>query len=498
MTKMTKSWLCLVILLTTGTVRAAENEIRLTPQEAVSRALRQNLDLAKERLSPALSDAPEEAAQAAFDPVLFGDTTLTRTDTGFTPKATTTAGVDVGVRKTFSTTGTSVEAKLGTSGVFGESGHGGLSPAYATAVSLAVHQPLLKGASRDANEIGITDARLGREAASERLDRKAETVAQDTLKAYWDLHGALSQINVAQIALDLSEKTLADTQSLIKSGKLAAAEEATAKYQVEAQRRTLLTAQQAAENARDKLARLIGLVGPHSLETPRIVTVANPQTELPRQTLASLQSAAFERRGDRRAALTDETQSRANAQAADHELLPKLDLVGGLTLAGVSGDVAPGATGLGSFDNSYWSSFATQNVGFSVGLSLEIPLGNSAAKARKEMADIDERHAELALDEVDQQISEELNLAWRGVNAAREQLRVTESAADLAATKATNELERFRAGKTTAQILTTVQADLAKERLAKEQAIADYNKALVDLNSASGTLIDGLNLNNNA
>ena len=49
-----------------------------------------------------------------------------------------------------------------------------------------------------ANQAPIVSAQIKQRAATDRFDRKAETVAADTLKAYWDLHAALANLMVAQ------------------------------------------------------------------------------------------------------------------------------------------------------------------------------------------------------------------------------------------------------------------------------------------------------------
>ena len=51
-----------------------------------------------------------------------------------------------------------------------------------------------------------------------------------------------------------------------------------------------------------------------------------------------------------------------------------------------------------------------------------------------------------------------------------------------------------RAGRTTAHILTTVQADLVRERTALAQAQAEVHKALADLWAATGSLLPRLGL----
>jgi outer membrane protein TolC len=474
---MEKLWTVLMILAAALPARA--QEVRLSPEQAVARALRHNLDLQIDRLAPVRSEAPEEAAKAAFDPVLFGSAQGAGTP-GLAEGRE--ARVETGVRKTFST-GTSVEARLGTSAVFG--GRAGMDPFFQSGVTVNVRQPLLRGSSAEANEVLITTARLLRQAGQEELERRAETIAAETMRSYWDLHAALASAEVQRVALATAEKTLEETRVLVRSGKLAAAEEAAASYQVQAQRRGLVQAEQAVGNARDHLARLIGFVDPRSLATPALVTVAAPGLT-PRGGIAQLQEAALARRGDYRAARTQVEARRAELGAARHQLLPSLDLVAGASLLGLSGE---GST---RYDASYWASYGMKNFGWSVGVLLEIPLGNRAAEAKRDIAGLELRRAELSVERAAQVISEELNVAWRGVQSAKAALQATEAAAALADTKAQNELERYRAGRSTGQLLTLAQAEAVKERLAKEQAQADLQKAFVGLSAAAGSLIEQL------
>jgi len=483
------------VVLPTQKAHAAETsiapEIRLTPEDAVARALQANLELGYERLNPALSHAPTSLAESQFDPTVYGAATVSGSPgsvsasrAGLSPVSTTSATFEGGIKKTFST-GTSIDIGLRSSGLFGSSGS--LNPAYQTGLSMDVRQNLLRGFSRDANEIAIINAKLGRTAAGERLDRKSEVVATDVLRSYWDLHAAIANVQVAKIALETSKRTLAETESLISVGKQAAAEALVAKYQVQQQQRLVIGAEQARDNAKDRLARLIGLVDARSLATPNIVPIGTPETVLPATDTTELQKLALENRGDFKALKTDITSKKAEANATDHLLLPKLDLVGSIGLTGLAGTTAGG--GLASVPNGYFSSYGMDRMGWSVGLVLEIPLGNRAAEARRDLANLEVKRADSQLERATQQISEDLNVAWRAAKTMREQLELTRAAADVAATKLKNEMERYRNGKTTAQAVTLMQSDLVKEQLAKEQALADFNKALVDLRATTGTLV---------
>jgi outer membrane protein TolC len=126
---------------------------------------------------------------------------------------------------------------------------------------------------------------------------------------------------------------------------------------------------------------------------------------------------------------------------------------------------------------------------WAVGLTLEIPLSKNEAEAARERADLALRKAKLTVERSKQIVVQEVRMAWRNVRSAWETLELTRSAVELAELKFQNERKLFRAGKSTARILTMVQAELLQERAKLQDAVAAFNKALVALRSASGTLV---------
>jgi len=491
--------LSLVALLAGLTVclppRAARAEpLRVTAQRAVELALQKNLDMAHARLAPDLSDAARRKADATFEPTISSSFDVAGSPgqisqqlAGLSPVSSIDLGGSLGVRKEFST-GTSLEARLSSTALFGGGGsRTGLDPAYQTGINLTARQSLLKGLSRSANEVAVTTARLTRGAARKNLARTAELIAWSTLKSYWDLHAALAKVQIQKVALKMAQRTHAQTVSLIGAGKLPASEEVAANYLVQTQRRDLLTLARQVSNTRDELARLMGLVPAGSTATPEIVTVVGSRPKRWAPSRKQLQRIALKRRGDYLYLLEQLKIHRAELDAARHRRLPTLDLVGGLTLTGLSG-TATGENG-DDYPSGYWSSFGMKRVGWSAGLVFELPLFNNKQKAEIELAELKHRRAKLSVDLAVQALSQELNVALRAVDVARQQLRLTKAAARVAETKLVNEQARYAAGKITAHILSTVQAEVVKERLAKEQALADLIKARVDLYAAAGVLI---------
>lgn len=491
--KRAKVWVLLAVLSGVDVARAEAPEIPMTSRQAVKRALQHNLSLKIDQLDPSLTDAAERVAASEFHPVFTSGVdlsgspgTVSQQRVGLDPTSSTSIGGDVGLRKRFSI-GTTVEGNVATSALYG-GGRGGLDPAYQSGVTLSVRQSLLQGISRRANEAPLITSRLDREAAKALLRRQAELLAAETLKGYWDLRAARSKVAVQEVALQMTEATLRDTQELINGGKLPAAELISSTYAVQSQRRARVKAEQELQNVRDRMARLLGMVTPRSLSTPALVPVSAPRRERPRWTLAELQRQALQNRGDYRALQIEIQVRKLEAQTAGHRLLPRLDLVAGLQLTGLSG-TTDDTTGAEPYDEGYWSSFALKRVGWSAGLSLEVPLGNAQARAQRDVAQLQAKRAALELDLATQALSLELNVTWRAVQTARQQLRLTEEAARVAEAKLANETAMYKAGKISAHILSTVQAEVITERLGREQALADLVKAAVDLQATSGVLL---------
>jgi outer membrane protein TolC len=490
----TRTTLTLALALLVPGVAHAD-DVRLTVKQAVRMALEHNLSLKRERQSPSLSTGPEQVADAPFEPELFAEATashspgqVSRQRAGLAPTASTNVMGEVGMRKSFST-GTSAELSLSSAAMFGG---GVLDPAYQSGVALTARQSLLEGISRSANEEALAAARLSRREARQKLRHQAEQVVADTLEAYFDLQAALAQDAVEALAIKTSETTLKDTRTLIAGGRLPGSEEISARYTLQTYRRAKLKTRQAVADARDRLARLVGLVKPDSLATPRIVTVETTPALPSGSDLRRLQAVALRQRGDYLAALSQVELQRVRVEASRHRLWPRLDLVGSVFATGLSGDESSGVTT--GVEGSYWASYKMDQVGWSAGLSLSLPLGNRQARGELKSAELELGRARTAADIVKQTIAEELNRAFRAVQLARDQLKLIKTAEEVARMKLRSEEALYRTGKTTAHLLAAVQAEVVKERLARAQAEADLSKALVKLHATAGNLLARLGL----
>ena len=171
---------------------------------------------------------------------------------------------------------------------------------------------------------------------------------------------------------------------------------------------------------------------------------------------------------------------------ARHKLLPKLDLVGTVSVNGKRGRLS-GPSLAADLDPT-----TTGRVGWAVGIVFEVPLGNRKARANRELADLKAHRANVAIERRSQDISLELKVAWRAVGSAQALVKLTNESVQVAEIKLANETQRFQNGRTSAQLLVLVHSELIRERLARSQAQATLHKALVDVWTATGSLLTRL------
>ncbi len=494
--------LCFFCFLENGAL-AAPSSMSLTPEEAVKRALRNNLSIKIDRLAPEIAATAVKRAKAGYDPIVFGEVSTggdaAINDMGGTASQSldgTVSSIDVvaraGIKKAFDT-GTTIEASVSgglarknersdESGILGESQIG-----YGGGGAVTLRQAILRGADREANNAEITAASAERNAAREELRRKAEMLAAKTLDAYWELFAAQADVKTQEVGLKQSEAILKETEALITAGKQPEVEKVGAMYAVQIQRRAIMEAKAKEKNASDRLARLLGDLKGAAGNTRGFVLQGSPEVRKPSVDMKELEDVAFRRRGDHQALLKKVKARASLSKAASNDLLPRLDFAASVGVGRVS-EGGGRINGLGGA-TPVTTPNAT-NLTWSVGFILEIPLGNRLARSQKMKADLEHQRAKMEVDDARQVIAEELKISWRNVETTWETLALTRSAVRLAQLKFENERDRYRAGKSSAQMLTLVQADLLKERLNLEEAKAKYNQSLVALRVASGTLVE--------
>jgi len=132
---------------------------------------------------------------------------------------------------------------------------------------------------------------------------------------------------------------------------------------------------------------------------------------------------------------------------------------------------------------------------WTVGLILEVPIGNRSAKAVYRKQKLMHEQAGVAVQQLENQIKLEIKQAFWAIEFAKEEIQSTLLEKTEAEKVVAGELERFELGQMTNEELLRAQEFLSNARRNYIQAVVKYNIALSDLNRAQSILPHGLKIN---
>ncbi len=464
--------------------------VRLSLQECRQLALQNNLGLQVRRLDPLVRMHQVTAAEGTFDPTLSAnvnyrysqdpdqlverineDSTTTWLSLARDPSRSANLSASVSKRFAF---GTDVEVGLGTS--WSERSGNKL---FASGVDLDITQPLLRGFGREATKGNLVIARGNLESAESALRDEIAATLQGVERSYWDLVESHMELEVAKLSLEQSRQLLERSRARVETGQQTISDIIQAEADVAAREQELIARRAAIRDAEDEVRRALNLVNGENAWDVMIVPTDDPSVmeELP--PIDRLVDTAVESREDLR-------RSRMNVEIADlrvrmnrNSTLPRLDATGQLMLQDSDRDLG------GSWDAVPSADFQT----WQVGLRLSVPLGNNSAEGAYRQAVVNLKEAQLSSEQLAQEIQAQVRSAYRRVETTSEQLKAAAVTLRLRERQLEIANERLRLGLNTSYDVIQAQKDLADTRKSRLTAQIAHQKALIDLDIATGSLL---------
>ena len=237
---------------------------RLTVDEAVSMALESNLGIKADRLGPQIEDDAVAQARGVFAPNVFSGLTRnsnTQQTLSFTqalnPTFTNTGFTNTtGIQQRLPWAGGSYDIRW--TGARSETtAYSNFNPQLSSSLTFAFQQPLLRNFSTDTNRRAVWNTENLRRIADLRLRQSIVSTTRTVRNAYWDLVGAMANLQVAQQSLDLARQSLKDNQTRVEVGTMAPIDIVEAQAEVARNEESVIVAQSLIENAQDNLRVLI-------------------------------------------------------------------------------------------------------------------------------------------------------------------------------------------------------------------------------------------------
>lgn len=334
--------------------------------------------------------------------------------------------------------------------------------------------PLLRDRQVDARRTSVNVTGIGVSVAEQSVAKARLTYFKDALKQYWDWVAAGRQIGVARGLLDLAEQRDTDLAAAVQLGQLAPVERTDNMRAILQRRSALITAQRVVEATAINLSIYYrGQDGaPMRPPVERVPTTLPSPTPLTAEDETRAIETAIARRPEVRSLRLKQQQQTLETRLAGNALQPTLNLFGDL-----SRDYGDGKA-------------SRRGNEYEAGVLFELPLQRRKAsgklgQARAKLARVDAelRFAEDRVRADVQDAASALRATFATIGLVRQELAVARELEAL-------ERDRFQLGDSTQFLVNLRELNTADAAFRETKALADYQKALVEFEAASSSLLD--------
>ncbi|TVP42353.1 MAG: TolC family protein [Gemmatimonadales bacterium] len=478
--------------------------IELTLEEAVDRALENNLGLQSARLNPEIQDLGLEQAQAAFLPTFSSSLGYNNAAAQSTSQLDGGARItterntfNFGLGQTLPWTGGRVTASFNNARTSTDNIFATRNPNFNSSLSLNYTQSLLSGRRIDQQRAALGTQLIQRRIVDIQLRGEAEDVANQVRAAYWNLRSQIEQIEIQRRSLAQAEQLLENNRVRVRAGTMVEMDLAQAEVQVANAEQALLNAelQWRAQELAFKRLLISGTNDPLWQQTVNPVDL--PIFEERTVDIAGAVVEALERRPDVQQQREQRQVALMNLDVTREGTLPDLNLSAGYSLQGVGGDLftrsglggEPELLERGGYRDGLQSIANFDTPSLNIALNFSYPVGMRAGRANLERARLQLRQTDLSLRNQELGIETEVTNVGLSVNNAYLQLQAATRSRQAAERSLEAELTRFDVGASTNFQVVTAQDALTAARLAELRAVIGYVNALAEFDRVRGATL---------
>jgi len=467
--------------------------IKLTQEEAVKRALDNNIELTVARMNPQLQDMSIESLYAAYLPTVTS--TVNATASNPLPTSLLNGGTNVtnsgsvfngGVTKPMPWYGGSLSVTFNNGRTNTNSTFATLNPQYTAQLSATYTQPLWRNFKIDATRQSIQTGKITRELTDVALKSTIVNTQANTRNAYWNLAYAIQAFEASKQSLALAERLVLDNQTRVEVGTLAPMDVISAQAEAATRRQSVTAAEATRRTAENSLKRLIVSGTEDVLWNSTIEPVDRVSVERTPVNLEAAIATALSQR-------TDLVQARRTMDSTDvtinylrNQLKPQLDLVSTYGTRGLGGNTFifdPSRTKVIGVVPGNWLDAAKmmgkfQYPNYTVQLNFSYPIGNSAADVAHARAKVQYKQAQAQLRATELQVATEVTNAALNVESTLRRFEAATAARQLSEKRLEAETSKYEVGMSYNYLVVQAQRDLNDSRNAELRATLDYMIAL--------------------
>jgi len=360
-----------------------------------------------------------------------------------------------------------------------------ISPYYTQGGILFFRQPLLKNFGSYVTLSGIRIARNSALMSREAFRSMVQDQIAEVTKAYWNLVSAIKTYEVQRLTLYQAQDFLRITTVSYKTGVVPESDVLQAKAQVAEREENVITAESAIKAMEDQLKIFMNIPRADKEWEQFYLPTDEPDVhEIPLDANSFIET-AFNFRPDYMQAQIDLKNKQIARNVAKNHRLPDLNLTG-----------SAGRSGLGDSHSDAWHELNTYDYhNYAVGLELEFPLQNRAARYRYKQSILQYEKSELTLKNLENSIILEIRNAVRNIQTDIKSLAAAQSTVEAEKAKLDSESQRYRVGLSTSFNVLTFQKDYAEGLMHLIQSKISFNQDVIELERAKGTLLSKFGIN---
>jgi HAE1 family hydrophobic/amphiphilic exporter-1 len=520
----------------------------MTLRDTLRLALENNKDIEVTRKNVRIAEFDFQAARGYYEPHFSGTSYYERAKTPSTsffgggPNGSTTQDNFVNSLQLdgyLSRQGTNYRVTANNSNVNTNNLFSTLNPLYTTNISFGLVQPLFRGRNFDAPRRAIEVAKKNLSLSDTQFRQKTIEIIASVQRAYWDLTFALRNLQIQRDAVRDAKDQLDHNKRLVKEGQLAPIDVIAAETQVA---NFELSVYDALDNVNRAENVLKGLISPNkndAIWSVALVPVDPVDNDAPATGLEEALAAALQNRPEIQQNDIAKDINKLDQKLYKDQSQPQVDLVASYSLNGTAGSLnssannpfagsselsrlkineiidrvntttpGPAITALpppvagtlpanliGGFGDVFGNILANRYPTFRVGLQFNLPLfGNKTVRAQLGHSLVEGERIQTQREQLEQVIQVDVRNALQTLRTSEARLRAAGIARENSEKQYESERRKLDEGQSTIFLVLERQTALANARGAELRAQTELNKAIADLQRATGNSLTANNI----
>jgi outer membrane protein TolC len=480
-----------------------DGKLHLGLDDALLLTLENNTDINVDRIQYDLSRFALPRAHGTFGPSITAGFAPTRsvspTSSSLQGAATLSSlnqTTNVNYTQEFQT-GTLFGAGLTTTRSTSNSSFSIVNPSFFSGLTFSVGQPLWRKGGLFANRAPIIIAQRGIRQSRATFLAQVSDIVSRTINQYWDVVEAHKNLEVIRKSVELADTSYKRDKRALELGALAPLEIYRSESQVAQRKIALIQAEYNLKRVEETFRQTIGAdldprVGALDLDLTENVESSD---SLATVDLPDILNQALKNRSELEAQRQQLSIDDVSVRVATNNLKPDLNLSANYTSNGLGGvSFANSGAGPVVVSNGGFGDSVSQLAGFNfptygMSLQLRLPIRNRAAAADLGSALVSKKNDLYKMRSLQQTISTEVKNAVHDLEQSELIITAAQASRDLAAKTLSAEERKYQLGAGTIFFVLDAQNQLSAAELALVQSQIAYQRALTEVDHASGSLL---------